>query len=379
MPVPTIPEAGNGVSGQELQSMADLDRGGPHRLWGEWTIYINDKHDEVVVVPKRESRFHLNTLKFLESYCSNCLQIAGFSNNSDGTFNLTVKITHPFPGHPEYTGFDVKGIMMFNGSDVFLTKPKYPMYPEYRVSSRFLGDPEVIDPDGYSFRWSPWYDSGSGLPIMNYWEGKFAHGTPTANLNAFLNFYSTEERHAFYSSSSVSRTYHLSLPSGPITAGYAVEACWEPPSNTPVSNPLIDFPITANMPDPYRFKIVVNDGNPITDPLCCGDAVDLHSMRAEISRWYVPEEAGTYGEKFIRIAFWTMEQWGTAFENGTSYHHIEGDPEGWYPIHHLWADAHEEGWHKGIGVFGYVDIMGDPQGPHLFQEVTVFEFYVDLE
>ena len=67
-------------------------------------------------IPEREGRFHLNALKFLESYCTDCLKIMGIKNNGDGTIDLTVQITHPFKGHPEYTGLDVKGIIMFNGS-----------------------------------------------------------------------------------------------------------------------------------------------------------------------------------------------------------------------------------------------------------------------
>ena len=83
---------------------------GPHRLWGEWTFLIDAEHERVDVVPRREGRFHLNALKFLEENCANCLEITEIKNNGDSTIDLTVRITHPFPGFPEYTGFDVKGM-----------------------------------------------------------------------------------------------------------------------------------------------------------------------------------------------------------------------------------------------------------------------------
>ncbi|HEX9745368.1 MAG TPA: hypothetical protein VGB30_08065, partial [bacterium] len=43
-------------------SFADDNR----MLWGEWTFYFSEAHDQVDVVPKRAGRFHLNALKFLE-------------------------------------------------------------------------------------------------------------------------------------------------------------------------------------------------------------------------------------------------------------------------------------------------------------------------
>jgi len=79
-------------------------------------FYFSEDHNSVEAVPKRQARFHLNSLKFLESYCTDCLQITQIKNNGDGTIDLTVRIDHPFNGFPQYTGFDVKGIIMFNGS-----------------------------------------------------------------------------------------------------------------------------------------------------------------------------------------------------------------------------------------------------------------------
>jgi len=240
----------------------------PYRfLWGNYNFYFNETHDQVDVVPKRSQNFHLNATKFLEEYCKNCLQIQSIQNNHDGTIDLTVRITHPFNGYPQYTGFDVKGIIIFNGSfecENRSTKNPLPK-PFFRISWREMGDPEVLNPDGYTPRWSPNYDCGSDLPIFNYWPGRFASGTPNADLNAFLNFYSEERRHIFHHYASVTRTYHICLPPGPVIAGYAIEACWEPPLVTPVTNPLSDFPVTANQPEPYCFRYVVNNGEVITD------------------------------------------------------------------------------------------------------------------
>jgi hypothetical protein len=364
---------------QDFSNLIQISKSpdGPYRLWGEFSLFINDNHDNVVVVPKRASRFHLNALKFLESYCADCLQITGIQNNGDGTADLTVKITHPFPNHPEYTGFDVKGIIMFSGSNEIDTLDKYPMYPKYYLSWRLLGDPQVLNPDGFTYRWSPWYDSGSDLPIFNYWEGKYANGTPTANINAYLDFYSTEERHAFYCNAWKSRTYHLSLPAGPVVAGYAVEACWEPPLVTPVTDPQADFPITANMPEPYYLKVVINDGNAITDPYCCNWAnmPSVHEARVESLKWYIPEEASqTY--PYRGIALWTQELWGTGLEYGSCCGSGDG-PDNWYITNEFPASFIEDGQYQGVGVFWYInDSDGDAV---ICPTLTAFEFEIDLE
>ena len=287
--IPTLPDTHDPSGALQSQSPYDLDDG-PYRLWGEWTFFFNAEHDRVDVVPRRQARFHLNALKFLEEYCTDCLQITNIDNNGDGTIDLTVQITHPFPGMPQFTGFDVKGIIMFNGSYEFPTPENHnlPLPSLCYISWRELGDPEVINPDGYTYRWSPVYESGSNLPIFNYWEGKFASGVPNAGLNAYLNFYSDVERHMFRSNTQVTRTYRIWLPPGePVVAGYAIEACWEPPTVTPVTNPVEDFPITANQTEPYHFKMIFNNGEPILEGGdCCGKGPDPCSdLRLEVREW----------------------------------------------------------------------------------------------
>jgi len=171
---PLVPVApgGDQIEPTDLTALA-ADRDGPYRLWWEGEFFIDAAHERVDVVPRRDMHLHLNALKFLEEYCKNCLQITGIKNNGDSTIDLTIKITHPFKGFPQYTGFDVKGIIMFNGSYEYPNPVKYnqtwtelPM-PFFRISWREMGDPELLNPDGYTPRWSPNYDSGSQMPVFN--------------------------------------------------------------------------------------------------------------------------------------------------------------------------------------------------------------------
>jgi len=359
-----VPDAAQtDISSQIAQ--ADVSDNGPYRLWGEWTFYFDENHENVTAVPRRQARFHLNSLKFLESYCTDCIEVVNLKNNGDSTVDLTVKIKHPFEGHPEYTGFDVKGIIMFDGSWTTEGYEGYAPYPEpFRVSWRNLGDPQVLNADGYTLRWSPSYDSGSTMPIFNYYAGKYTNGTPTANINAYLNFYNIEDRHIFSTNSTISRTYHIWLPYGEeIVAGYAVEACWEPPLVTPVTNPADDFPITANQPEPYKFYYNINNDEIITDPSCCGLDED-------------PSEGFMYSK-----------QWGEHTAKGfaihSDYYHNNGsiwplcgdDWPDWYCNDNFNAGNFPDGEYIGV----VVNYGNDGFPVVLYNAYSVFEFTIDLQ
>ena len=280
------------IAGGDFQTTSgrEISFHDPHKLWAGGKMYFDADHETVELVPFRFAGIHLNVLKFFEEMCNDCVLITGATSNGDGTINLSIEVTHPFPGHPELTVFDPKLILMFQGSHAIpKTLKKMPLYPQdYILSWRLMGDPEILNPDGFTYRWSPWYDSGYPNPIFNYWEGKYSFGgVPTANMNGYLNYYSNENRHMLESGKSVEHTYHLSLPSGPVTAGYALDVCWEPPDVMPVLDPADDFPITANQPELFRFEVVFNDDLPITDWYCCGVADHtIHEARAELDLWY---------------------------------------------------------------------------------------------
>jgi hypothetical protein len=69
--------------------------------------------------------------------------------------------------------------------------------------------------------------------------------------------------------------------------GYAVEACWEPPLKMPVIDPANDFPYSANQPEPYYARLIVNNNQPITVD-CCND-IDCSTVRYEFKQWYGPK------------------------------------------------------------------------------------------
>ena len=71
-----------------------------------------------------------------------------------------------------------------------------------------------------------------------------------------------------------------------MTAGYAVEACWEPPTVTPVTDPVADFPTSANQNEAYFVNWVLNNGEPVKyDTKCCGHVGDCSQLYLEIEQW----------------------------------------------------------------------------------------------
>ena len=350
----------------DQQTTAAVSVNDNRMLWGEWTFYFSEAHDQVDVVPKRAGRFHLNALKFLEEYCTDCLKITNIKNNGDSTIDLTVRISHPFHGHPEFTGFDVKGILMFEGSWTNEGYYQWLPYPDpFRVSWRELGDPQLMNADGYTLRWSPSYDSGQTQPIFNYWHGKYANGTPAANLNGFLDFYTDENRHMFRDDGIVSRTYTIWLPPGePVIAGYAVEACWELPLITPVTNPVEDFPLTANQVEAYDFYFNANNGNPVDHKPCCGFLDD-------------PSEGYIYSKQWgghTALAFAFFSEYSTS--KGAVWPLCGDEWPDQYCADIFNAHNDPDGNHIGVAIN-----YGPPGGPPYVSQTayTVFEYTVDME
>ena len=244
--------------------------------WAYGFIQVNEDHTSFDWVPLRSGEFHLNALNLLENGpCKNCVSIGKIVKEGNGIVDIDVSIMHPFPGLLQYTGFDVKGIIMFNGSFIAQTDPTDPfgyrvgyVHPEIfplRLNMSFLGDWALLNPDGYSIRWSPAYLSGQDAPMFKYIQGKYALGLPNSSINAYINFYTDENRHMFMPGQKVTKTYRIQTQPGPMTIGYAVEACWEPQTVMPVTNPATDFPISANQSEPYVERYYLNDGQPITE------------------------------------------------------------------------------------------------------------------
>ncbi|MCX6645202.1 MAG: hypothetical protein NTY09_02415, partial [bacterium] len=217
------------------------------------------------IVPLRESEIHLNILKLLEDGpCTNCFNIVGFSFPVPGTLDIDIQIDHPFDDL-QFSVFDVRGIMMFQGSHTFPVADK-------TTSDPVLGDGALLNADGYTALFNGSTVTAPVGVFQKYYPGNFATpAVPNSIINGY-KYYVTDnpsnDRNAFYGDSSGIdvQTFSIKLPTGPFVLGYAVDANWWLPISEPVDDPLTDFDLNANCLEPW--KVVVTEepiDNGLTD------------------------------------------------------------------------------------------------------------------
>jgi hypothetical protein len=295
-----------GVVGPDGQLASSPDPSLTQGRWGCWGIYdleIACDGSYVNVVPDRSATvrwgYHLNAVKFLEEHpCTTCFRTGNLRVLPNGDVSIDVTLEHPWPDTEENrycTGFDVRGIVMFKASQLIPDNdlriraglapwhPDDPGYWKWRYSSSEKGDPELMNPDGWTQIFAPdakqnEFDLDEGFPV-EYYRGRYATGEDLASINAYRHFWTNETRHMFEVGKSATRTYIIRPPAvGPvIEASYAVYAHWAPPSVVPVVDPATDFPPQANSSLPYEFRIYQTR---VFDP-------DPPGTNGIFTRWYV--------------------------------------------------------------------------------------------
>ena len=207
------------------------------------------------IIPVRAGEIHLNILKLLEvGPCTDCFKIVGFSFPEPGVLDVDIEITHPFNEitHPfdylDFSVFDVRGIMMFNGSHLFPVSGK-------SISDPALGDGALLNAEGYTSLYNG-STFGQAGDLMTYFPGKLSTPTiPDADINGYIRHNTETTRNAFFAGDSVTQTYTLKMPTTTFVFGYAVDANWAISLVTPVEDPIEDFPPEANCPEPWKINV----------------------------------------------------------------------------------------------------------------------------
>ena len=231
--------------------------------------------------------FQLNALWMLEREpCTNCLQITDKRVIDANRLDLTVQLRHPFPLHPEYTGFDVYGGLMFPAT-AYLEDPDFTMGNTWSVAWRYNGGAQMLNADGYDngFALCPWWWN----PDEPKWKffidgvlgGEIVQEKGVHLQWPFRMFRTTETRNMFEVGRTCTRTYELWLPEDEtIRFGYVVEAHWEPPDTTPVTDPASNFPRSANRYGPYWIEVVDVSG-PVSSTQDAEVRVKVHYFPGE--------------------------------------------------------------------------------------------------
>ena len=216
-------------------------------IWGYWTIRIDPDSETVEIVPDRGAGSHFNVVRLLEvNPCTNCLSISNLSWLPDNILQCDFQLRHPFPGLVNFTGFDVRGVLVTDGDTLFPASN--------RLVSLDGSSPYLINPDGFTNLFNPveFPPDSAPWPILGYFPGKLAFGDDfTGTLNPFMAFCKDNPRRMFDAGATETVTIKLKYPSVPFEFGYVVDASWMKVDD--VVDPVTDFPSSANCLEPYRL------------------------------------------------------------------------------------------------------------------------------
>lgn len=234
---------------------------------GYYLISIDTRSFESEIIPLRSSDLHLNVTGILNATMGISLAaVPGESDLANGLFVADITLTHPLANKPQFSGFDVMGILMTKGSvDVGPLK--------------FAGtsDTRLLNADGYTRWWNPAEFTSPGM--FGYTQGNLSP-TPASILTATVNPYkyfadalsptstmsavqnapldADNGRGIFSSGASNTRRYQIQFEMNPgpkVQFGYAIGASWLLPDPNPPNEVPDDFPINANQPEAYNIAI----------------------------------------------------------------------------------------------------------------------------
>ncbi|MCX6646537.1 MAG: hypothetical protein NTY09_09290, partial [bacterium] len=291
----------NGPVSPNLAEVApqEQDYGNRHLL-GFWQVGVNINTGTVDIIPLREEQAHLNILAFLEiepltgfNVDFNTLQI----DTVNGIIEVDVILTHPLPSYTEYTLFDVRGIIITNGSKTGLSIDESLVYPGQDES-------RLVNADGYTRWWNPMEFHGGGL--LAYIDGLLGVKDSNALFANTLNGYKyfadglglndevmkpilLQGRGRFSTTSILSR--HFSIKFGPDVSdyfifNYAVDAGWEEPANTPPLT-LDDFPTSANSLEPFNIEVTETTNSLYYNPALedCPTSGGVLRLSIDVATW----------------------------------------------------------------------------------------------
>lgn len=238
----------------------------PHASWGLWQGSINPDERTLEFVQLRSGGFHMNVLPFLEPPPFVNLTLESLEINGN-VVEADIGLKHPFFGLDEFTGFDVCGILITNGTAAG--------FSDSTLRMAGVGDTRLLNPDGLSRWWNPAEFPVNSGTIFSYQDGLLGTQDSIAHFNCTLNGYkyfcddlgpddplsdaTLEKRGMFSAGRKNIRHYTIEMGTG-LIFNYAVDACWAFPAGSPPWVAPDDFPQQANRPEAWRIEVaeVVN-------------------------------------------------------------------------------------------------------------------------
>jgi chitodextrinase len=252
-------------------SKSGHDATGTRILGGLWQFEVDPETATLIVTPLREAMMHLNALPFLEPPPLYHLTIEGPIEFNGNLVDIDIGLRHPFPGLKEFTGFDVRGILITSGNKSG--------FQDTGIRYAGPGATRLLNADGLTRWWNPReFPYAPGGEISSYVDGLLGspdskvHFSSTINgfkyysddlgVNDGLDKLNPEHRGYFTAGKKNVRHYTIELGSAGLVFNYAVDASWEfPLDNPPNVNVPGSFGLEANAPEPYwvEIKEISND------------------------------------------------------------------------------------------------------------------------
>ena len=264
------------------QNQTQSERTNDRTLWGIWNVHIDPVTYVADIEPLREGQWHANVTQFLQpppktKNIGIKIDLAD-SDITNGTFAVDVTLTHPLPGCPQYTGFDVRGIFMADAT----YKSAFDDTAVFANPDPAGNEGRLLNPDGYT-RWFNPTEFFEGLKLFKYIPAYFGNQTDTsATLNGY-KYYSDDfllpstkevllqefdldlaKRGSFSDTSSITRRYMVQFPMiGGVAHTfftYAVDASYVDPIPDDPDYPLESFSLSGNVQELYKI-LCKNDVN----------------------------------------------------------------------------------------------------------------------
>ena len=233
-----------------------------HAIWGLWQFRADPDAGTLEAVQLRDGSFHLNALHFLEPPPLVNLTVESVKIKGD-IIDADIGLRHPFLGLTEFTGFDVCGIFITNGS---ITG-----FDDTDLRMAGTDNTHLVNPDGYSRWWNPTEFPINNGTMHSYQDGFLGTPDSTGDYNSTINPYKyycdylgptdplsnviPVKRGMFSAGTKNIRHYTIKLGGAGLVFNYAVDACWVfPTGGSPWVAP-DDFPPGANRPEAWRVEV----------------------------------------------------------------------------------------------------------------------------
>ena len=270
----------------DLTTQTSPVTGNNTHLWGYWVVSVDVENMTVEAIPDRHGTFTANVVNFLNDNPLNLSFAVNQIVPGPGYLDVDIDVTirHPFPGMPQFNGYDVRGVFMGDGSAALETNADL-IYPVEGTDQFMLPNPVSGDggPDGYT----RWFNASEfedfTLPLVSYTPGTYAtpgyEGSATLcpykyyandlgskdDLWTFLN--DNPGGNGLFESGAIdTRNFYLRFPdTAGVTFGYAVLANWSAPDIHPSNAPETIGCDVLYTGDVYWVDDSINGGNIILD------------------------------------------------------------------------------------------------------------------